>query len=67
MLKLHENGCWQGNNYIFTTEGHVIPVLREFHDPSQPPAQLQQLPKQPASPMQSPHRVQTVVVSPDQP
>lgn len=59
-------GCMQGRNYIFTTEGHPIPVLKEFHDPQAAPPLLQQLPLQPkllVPAVQQP--AQTIIVTPD--
>lgn len=54
----------QGRNYIFTTEGHPIPVLKQFHDPQAAPTQLQQLPLTPRAlvPTGPP---QTIVVTSD--
>ena len=66
-LFLHKPGCMQGKNYIFTTEGHVIPILKEFHDKTKAPLQLQQMAQQPPTPMQSAPPVQTVILTPDQP
>lgn len=63
------NTVWnalQGKNYIFTTEGHIIPVLSQFHKPGPANAQLQKLVKQPATPLRSSPAVQTVIVTPDQ-
>ena len=57
----------QGKNYVFTTEGHIIPILPEFHDPSTAPDSLPQLPQHPPTPMKPPQSRQTVVVTPDQP
>ena len=57
----------QGKNYIFTTEGHVIPVLKQFHNAEAAPAQLRQMAHQRATPLQSPQPVQTVILTPDQP
>ena len=56
----------QGRNYVFTTEGHPIPVLSKFHDPSAAPALLQRLPLQPRVlvPVAVPPP-QTIVVTPD--
>lgn len=56
----------QGRNYIFTTEGHPIPVLEKFHDPQAASALLQQLPLQPRLlvPIAAPPH-QTIVVTPD--
>ncbi len=59
--------CMQGKNYVFTTEGHVIPVLKQFHDAKAAPAQLRQMAQQRSTPLQSPQPVQTVMLTPDQP
>ena len=58
--------CAQGRNYVFTTEGHPIPVLSKFHDHSAAPALLQQLPLQPRAlvPVAAP-QPQTIVITPD--
>lgn len=57
----------QDKNYIFTTEGHVVPILKQFHDKTKAPSQLRQMVQQPPTPLQPPPPVQTVILTPDQP
>ncbi|DBA85723.1 TPA: hypothetical protein ACH3X1_005291 [Trebouxia sp. C0004] len=67
LFLLFDDSFLQKKNYIFTTEGHVIPVLSKFHEPSPASAQLEQLVQQPPSPLRQAPPVKTMVLSPDQP
>lgn len=64
---LFDDSFLQNKSYIFTTEGHPIPLLNMFHEPSPASAQLEQLARQPPTPLRQPPMMQTVVLTPDQP
>ncbi|KAL3149734.1 hypothetical protein ABBQ38_013560 [Trebouxia sp. C0009 RCD-2024] len=67
LFLLFDDSFFKGKNYIFTTEGHVIPVLKQFHNAEAAPAQLRQMAQLRPTPLQSPQPVQTVMLTPDQP
>ncbi|KAL0039486.1 hypothetical protein WJX79_010327 [Trebouxia sp. C0005] len=67
LFLLFDDSFLQKKNYIFTTEGHVIPVLSKFHEQSPASAQLKQLVQQPPTLLRPAPPVKTVFLSPDQP
>ncbi|DBB06862.1 TPA: hypothetical protein ACH3X3_009521 [Trebouxia sp. C0006] len=67
LFLLFDDSFLQKKNYIFTTEGHVIPVLSKFHETSPASAQLKQLVQQSPTPLRPAPPVKTVFYSTDQP